>query len=88
MIATACVHRVHLNWVDQAPPELSQTAWGTVGLAAVAAQEHGRQRLYACRDVSDRAAEVAVVRRIGVEVIADFRSQLAAFTSLRRPPCR
>ncbi|PNW88351.1 hypothetical protein CHLRE_01g025726v5 [Chlamydomonas reinhardtii] len=31
-----------------------------------------------------RTAEVAVVRRIGVEVIADFWSRLAAFLTVRQ----
>ncbi|PNW81095.1 hypothetical protein CHLRE_07g341554v5 [Chlamydomonas reinhardtii] len=75
-------------WLVQAPPGLSQAVWDIVCLAAVAALEYGRQRLYACRDAADRTAEVAVVRRIGVEVIADFWSRLAAFVSLRRPPRR
>ncbi|PNW81093.1 hypothetical protein CHLRE_07g341553v5 [Chlamydomonas reinhardtii] len=68
-------------WLVQAPPGLSQAVWDIVCLAAVAALEYGRQRLYACRDAADRTAEVAVVRRIGVEVIADFWSRLAAFVS-------
>ncbi len=57
-------------------------------MATVAAMEYGRQRLYASRQGSAGAVEVAVVRRIGVEVVADFWSRLAAFVSLRRPPRR
>ena len=72
-------------WLVQAPPGLLQVVRDTVCLADVAALDYGRQRLYTCCDASDRTAEVAVVRRFGVKVIADSWSRLAAFVSLRWP---
>ena len=76
----------HHLWLAQAPAGLMQAVWDIVCLAAVAAMEYGRQRLYACRE--DSRVGIAVVRRIGVEVVSDFWARLAAFVSLRRPPRR
>ncbi|PNW69937.1 hypothetical protein CHLRE_17g698900v5 [Chlamydomonas reinhardtii] len=65
----------HQLWLAHAPPGLSQAVWDTVFLAAVAALEYGRQRLYACRGAWLAAANLS---RPGVPQL------LAALAAVRR----
>ena len=77
------VERHHV-WLATAPVGLHGLVWDVVCLAAVAALELGRQRMYGGREGARVSG--ATMDRICAEVIADFWARLAAFARVAPTP--
>jgi hypothetical protein len=72
-------------WLADAPPGLHPAVWDVVALAAVAALERGRQRMYNVWDTRTALPRARLVS-IAAEVVADFWARLASFASLGIAP--
>ena len=81
----AAVSRAQL-WLVCAPAGVQQPVWDVVCLAAVAALDVGRQRLYAVRGGRSQRAPVSAVRRVGASVVADIFARLRSFAALGLVP--
>jgi hypothetical protein len=80
----AAFTREHL-WLVLPPPGIQQRVWDVVALAAVAALERGRQRMYkGWSDGAPLTHQQLVV--LGTDVVADFWGRVASFASLGIPP--
>ena len=75
----------HHLWLVVAPPGIRQVVWDVVALAALAAIERGRQRMYHLWDTFTALSRACLVS-LSVEVVADFWARLASFEALGLPP--
>jgi hypothetical protein len=75
----------HHLWLVVPPPAVHPVVWDVVALAALAALERGRQRLYHLWDTR-RGLPRARLVAVATEVTADFWARLASFASLGIAP--
>lgn len=74
------VCELHHVWLTVPPVGMHPLVWDVVCLAAIAAMELGRQRLYRHRARDDpRVVSADMLRRIQAEVVADFWGRLGSF---------
>lgn len=83
-VEVTAVERPHL-WLVVAPAGLHARVWDVVGLAALAALERGRQRMYSAFGDTSVLSRPTLVR-IGAYVVADFWARLASYAALGLPP--